>query len=872
MIKKSSFTAPFKPYNDTFNENDNIVEVLFKPSDNIYPSDLNLLQTLIQDQISLLGSYFLTPDSIATGGQYKIHSSDSVSYDTNTFTLSEGYYLKSTDSSVIIKVLLLHQDTEFGTNYFFFKVVSGNLTRNETTFYLYNTTTLKVDKTKSLIITSFLKGLYIEFVETVFFIEGTFVYSPAQKVTISINDVNPSCSIGFNINKSIIIKEDDVSLIDNAVTYASFNAPGADRYQILAQLKVIDEIIDHNLMDVTVRGSFLEFLRIKNGVVIKDVRVPIHTEFEKTLAKRTDETSGSYTVKPFRIKLEEGDPSNFLIRIFPGKAYVKGYEIETLTEVKVLLPRLSNQSYYRFDKLIVDTKGNFSLINGVESSVINIPKDNVNALLLYKFLLKPGCISVTSVGISYIDNKRYTMRDIGKIEKRIENMEYYTQLSLLEKETSDMLILDEQGNNRYKNGFFVDNFKTYKTVDLFAHDNKFSLDLAKGELRPSFIMRNFKLNYDEINSNGVVRTGDLITLPFTELVAIEQNDVSTFVSVNPYECFKWEGKITLTPQNDYWVDTTVKPDLNIKQYSDEDIWTAMGEQGFNLEWASWDTKILNSQQSTNDNDLEKLSTVSSSQILWNPSVDSTVDKDLLDKYTLWVNSGFVSGFAKQPDGYVNGDPAVYMTTNEKEIKSVSLSSSILTQSLGKNITSIEIAPYIRPQVIKFEGNGFKPNSTLYAFFGNKEITNACTLNDTDFGVLQTDTTGSIIGYFYLPDKTFTTGSYNFKLTDDRTPTAQLTTTYGITQFFAKGMSSTVQETFISTRQPELLASKIDIPITIETEFTFNTAPPNSTGSTTTTTTNPIDTSGWGMTWAGPGQEPTPENTGGQLATTSWTGW
>ena len=34
-----------------------------------------------------------------------------------------------------------------------------------------------------------------------------------------------------------------------------------------------------------------------------------------------------------------------------------------------------------------------------------------------------------------IDNKRFTMRDIGKLEKRIERLEYFTSLNILEKET-----------------------------------------------------------------------------------------------------------------------------------------------------------------------------------------------------------------------------------------------------------------------------------------------------------------------------------------------------------------------------------------------------------------------------------------------------
>ena len=36
------------------------------------------------------------------------------------------------------------------------------------------------------------------------------------------------------------------------------------------------------------------------------------------------------------------------------------------------------------------------------------------------------------VQLSLQETKRYTMRDIGQIERRVQNVEYYTQLSLLE--------------------------------------------------------------------------------------------------------------------------------------------------------------------------------------------------------------------------------------------------------------------------------------------------------------------------------------------------------------------------------------------------------------------------------------------------------
>ena len=40
---------------------------------------------------------------------------------------------------------------------------------------------------------------------------------------------------------------------------------------------------------------------------------------------------------------------------------------------------------------------------------------------------------VKDITIHAQDNRRYTMRDIGNLERRIENVEYYTQLSLLEQ-------------------------------------------------------------------------------------------------------------------------------------------------------------------------------------------------------------------------------------------------------------------------------------------------------------------------------------------------------------------------------------------------------------------------------------------------------
>ena len=53
------------------------------------------------------------------------------------------------------------------------------------------------------------------------------------------------------------------------------------------------------------------------------------------------------------------------------------------------------------------------------------------------------------------------MSDIGRLENRIKNLEYYTTLSLLEADTASLFLPDQNGINRFKSGFFVDNFTSF---------------------------------------------------------------------------------------------------------------------------------------------------------------------------------------------------------------------------------------------------------------------------------------------------------------------------------------------------------------------------------------------------------------------------
>ena len=195
----------------------------------------------------------------------------------------------------------------------------------------------------------------------------------------------------------------------------------------------------------------------------------------------------------------------------------------------------------------------------------------IYTLYLYRLIL----FSTDDTLIEQVDNRRYTMRDIGKLERRIDNLEYYTQLSLLETQTENLQIQDADGFDRFKNGFIVDNFTGHGIGDVGNLDYKVSMDMAQGEARP--LCKTDSVQLIEADNDGTVitstdradanytKTGDLITLPFTEETLIDQPFASKFINVNPFNVFTWVGSVELDPPGDEWKETERVPELVINR-------------------------------------------------------------------------------------------------------------------------------------------------------------------------------------------------------------------------------------------------------------------------------------------------------------------
>ena len=105
-----------------------------------------------------------------------------------------------------------------------------------------------------------------------------------------------------------------------------------------------------------------------------------------------------------------------------------------------------------------------------------------DALKIATAQLPPYLYTTDNISINFLNYKRYKMSDINRLEKRISSLEYYTSLSLLEANTASLFVPDSAGFNKFKAGFFVDNFTNFLSqTTLVGYKN--SVDVSKSNFK-----------------------------------------------------------------------------------------------------------------------------------------------------------------------------------------------------------------------------------------------------------------------------------------------------------------------------------------------------------------------------------------------------
>ena len=235
-------------------------------------------------------------------------------------------------------------------------------------------------------------------------------------------------------------------------------------------------------------------------------------------------------------------------------------------------------SYYlpRIDVVFLDQDGTFEVVQGTPADVPQLPEFKVNAFDIAVVNIPPYVYDVKNIIVNMSEHKRYRMEDISLLEDRITRVEEFTVLSALENKTENFVIKDaETGLDRFKCGFFVDDFKSHAYHDLQNINFKSAIDKEKKILRPlhyttsldlqlgseaiSGVGQTFNPDADQsyvsdLGSPGIKKTGDLITLDYDEVLYDEQLLATKTESVTAFLVRYWSGLLSLNPPMDTWVD------------------------------------------------------------------------------------------------------------------------------------------------------------------------------------------------------------------------------------------------------------------------------------------------------------------------------
>ena len=344
----------------------------------------------------------------------------------------------------------------------------------------------------------------------------------------------------------------------------------------------------------------------------------------------------------------------------------------------------------RIDGIFLDKKGNFIVKEGNSSLNPSKPDPIDDAVPLFYAYIPAFTKTTKDVRVTPVDNRRYTMRDIGKLEKRIERLEYYTTLSILEQQALNMQVKDEIGLDRFKSGFFVDNFEAHKVGNLSSLDYRCAVDSQQSVLRPqakedSVNLEEVNVREDQRSVSGYKKSGDMVTLPFSPLNLLGNDFASKTLNPNPFVVLQYVGDGEISPSIDHWYDQTEEP-LVVDTNTDL----------FNIFLAKENVK-------------ESFSS------LYNSFVVN------------WVGTS-TSFTAINSLGQVNTQQAVTSVASASVASSSNISpqnnevgKGVQTKSVGESLVSTSLAFFARSIPVRYVIRRMKPNTKMYVFLEGRDI-------------------------------------------------------------------------------------------------------------------------------------------------------
>ena len=494
------------------------------------------------------------------------------------------------------------------------------------------------------------------------------------------------------------------------------------------------------------------------------------------------------------------------------------------------VPIQVDASYYysRADKLIVTEDGDFQILLGQQAREPLFKKTPNNSLELYKIVMNPNTLSPEDINTTFIEHKRYTMADIAKLERKLDNLEELYQLSFAELEAKLNPKLDPvSGEPKNETGLMIDDFTDHTGSDVNDDDFKASIDPENKVLRPMIDDNNIRLIYrpfdaadtspngPQYSSQNTIKKGDNVYINYTESAWVSQPLATESIAINTNGKVDYVGDITLSPSSDEWKSRAygTRAVGGASRLSTNEAFLYNSHQ-----W-NWLGRGVESQEVGGSN--------------FGGCGKSLGRKGNLERNKRNTSTGRFSG-----RGATGG-----------HVQRVVSSESIRTVSGQNRVVDVAIVPWLRSRKIYFTAKGLKPNTTFIPFFDGKNVSTWCksesfvryadrTDASADLGnngeqysqhpdvpsALISDANGEVSGSFFIPSirqsfirtsnglprissnvpVRFKAGKREFKLMDINVPDHNQAGSYAIGTYNASGMISTTNDNMTTTRHPRKL--------------------------------------------------------------------
>ena len=357
------------PYFDDFDPQSNYYKVLFKPAYPVQARELNNLQSILQNQVEDMGQHFFKEGAKVIPGQLSYLSSYyAIQIEPEYLGIPVSLYLDQLVGKLIIgqqsgvsgrvSSYITNEESERGNYTLYIDYFESSTTDAATqTFFddevlltteniTFATTFIGANEgfAKALTVNANATGSAFALSNGIYFLRGHFVDVFDQIMILDQYDNKPTYRIGLSVTESIVSSDEDPTLTDNAQGFNNYTAPGADRFKISATLfkKATDDYDDQN---------FVQLAEVQNGILRETNTGTDYNILGDELARRTFDESGHYYVRDFlstvhnslnngygnrgiynsgQVTIQGNTPSDDLgiYKISPGKAYVRGYEVE----------------------------------------------------------------------------------------------------------------------------------------------------------------------------------------------------------------------------------------------------------------------------------------------------------------------------------------------------------------------------------------------------------------------------------------------------------------------------------------------------------------------------------------------------------------